>query len=142
MAEAAWRRLLRDCGTGETFPDRPLNGGIMTIALLLSARWGSPLSVGELAIRGWVPPAGPVLERAPWPDVLVSKARCDDGVTLELVLEPHRSSAGDAHELTFRLVEPARRHRLTGDGVDVTVEPDPSGRATVTVPLAGRTSLS
>jgi hypothetical protein len=44
--------------------------------------------------RGYVPPIGPVLQHGPRPDVLVSKARCDDGVNLDLVIEPFPTEAG------------------------------------------------
>jgi hypothetical protein len=142
VAEAASRSILRECGTGAQFPDRPLNGGVMTLAMIGSTRWGAPLSTGEIVQRGYQPPVGPILERAPWPEVLVTKARSDDGMSLDLVVEPYRAPAGEEHELTFAVDETGPRHRLIGDGIDIVAEPDTSGHLTVAVPIAGRTSLN
>ena len=52
---------------------------MQTIATSLWPRWGRPLSLGRLNLRGYEPPVGPVLEQAPWPEVIVTKARSEDG---------------------------------------------------------------
>jgi hypothetical protein len=142
LADAAWRSLERECATGQNFPDRPLACGTQMLGVVLANRWGSPLNTGKLAIRGYVPPVGPVLEHAPWPDLLVSKARCDDGVSLDLIIEPGEAAAGTSHELTFRVAQTDRQHRLSGDGIDSVLSPDATGRVVVTLPLSGRTALS
>jgi hypothetical protein len=142
LSDAAWRRMLRDCATGRSFPERPLTGGAQNTALMMMVRWGTPLSGGDLVARGFVPPVGPILEYAPYPDVLVSKARCEDGESLDLTIEPHRAGSGDVHELTFLVAERGKAHRLTGDGVDETLQPDASGRVVVSLPIAARMNLN
>lgn len=53
-------------------------------------RWSAPIGTAALNVRGYVPPVGPVLDTTAWEDVLVIKARSDDGAALELSLEPWR----------------------------------------------------
>ena len=142
LADAAWLRMLRECRTGETWPKRPLTGGVQNTALLLMVRWGTPLSGGELVARGFVPPVGPILEDAPYPEILVSKARCEDGTSLDLLVEPHRSEPGQTHTLTFLVAEPGKTHRLTGEGLDLELAPDANGRVVVELPVAGRSALN
>jgi hypothetical protein len=62
---AACRSMERDCGTGERFPNRPLQAGVQSIAMMLFPRWGRPLSLGQLNLRGYVAPQGPILAHAP-----------------------------------------------------------------------------
>ncbi len=77
---------------------------------------------------------GPILEDAPYPDVLVARA-VTDGVALSLVLRP-----GPEHgraQLALARLTPGRRYR--GGGIledDFTA--DPTGRAVVTVDLDAR----
>ncbi len=141
VAEAASRSMERDCGTGARFPDRPLQAGVQTIAVSLWPRWGRPLSLGQLNLRGYVPPQGPILERVPWPDVIVTKARSNDGAGLDLVVEPYRSSDGQPCGLTFRALVPGTDYRLSGSGVDHTLRADVNGRATTTLPITARLDL-
>jgi hypothetical protein len=68
VAEAATRSMERDCATGARFPDRPLKAGVQSIAAALWPRWGQPMSLGQLTLRGYVGLRGPILEtraRAP-----------------------------------------------------------------------------
>ena len=140
LERAARAALVRDSATGGSFPDRPANGGLMTLSLLATTLWGTQISLADLTRRGYRPPVGPILEDAPWPALLVSKARCEDGVALDLVVEPHAAPAGEKHALTFRTVAPGR-HRLTAEGVDLIVEPDADRLATVEVTVSGRVGL-
>lgn len=141
VADAAQRRMERDCGTGKPFPERPVTAGVQAIAIYLWVRWATPLSLGEIARRGYMPPVGPVLEHAPWPMVLVTKARSEDGRTLDLVVEPNRADAGLSHQLSFGALTPNVTYRLSGGGVAATIDADASGHGSATVEIAGRRAL-
>src|SRR5204863_8146688 len=108
VARAALRRMEATCGTGKTWPERPLHAGVQTLGIHLLTRWGTPLSSAAVALRGYVPPAGPALVDGPWDDVIVTKARSDDGVTLELTLRPRRGQPVDA-TLTFAALQSQQR---------------------------------
>lgn len=140
VARAAERALLRQCGVAGEFPTRPLDGGLMIGAALMMVIWGTPLSVADLAQRGYRPPAGPLLLDAPWPALLVTKARSTDGSTLDLVVEPHRAAPGERHVLRFGTT--GGRYRLVGPGVDELLEPDADGRCTVSVTVERRMPLT
>ena len=83
-------------------------------------RWASPLSLADISLRGYVPPVGPILERVPWPAVLVTKARSVDGFALDLVVEPG-DAAGPApattHPFELSALTPGGRYRLHGGAV-------------------------
>ena len=136
---AASRAMERACATGARFPERPLAAGVQTIATSLWPRWGQPLSLGQLNLRGYVPPKGPVLTRAPWPELIVTKARSDDGRSLSVVIEPYRGKAGQSHELVFDALQPGATYHLTG-GNTLTADAQGSGRASVVVD--GRLALN
>lgn len=142
VAAAALRRLQRDCATGHEFPERPMTGGVMMTAALMSIVWGAPLTASDLAVRGYVPPTGPTIDHAPWPAVLVTKARCDDGETLHLVVEPYQCEPGEPVELTFTVPHAGRTYRLTGEGADVELLPDAEGRCKATIALRTRTAMA
>jgi len=141
VAEAASRSMERDCGTGGRFPDRPLQAGVQSIAVSLWPRWGRPLSLGQLNLRGYVPPKGPILAHAPWPDVIVTRARSGDGSSLDLVIEPFRSHDDRPRELAFQALRPDTSYRLNGSGVDQTLHADASGQATLSLPVTRRLDL-
>ncbi|MDQ1425336.1 MAG: hypothetical protein QOD72_2834, partial [Acidimicrobiaceae bacterium] len=136
VARAALRRMETTCGTGARWPDRPLHAGVQTLGIHLLMRWGTPLSSAALALRGYVPPKGPVLVDAPWEDILVTKARSDDGTTLQLALRPRRGSSLCA-TLGFGALLPRRRYRLELPGEVLIVESDALGSAAVDVTVNG-----
>jgi hypothetical protein len=141
VARAALRRMEATCGTGRRWPDRPLHAGVQTLGIHLLMRWGTPLSSAALAVRGYVPPKGPILVDAPADDILVTKARSVDGATLQLALRPRRD--GPAHAtLGFGALLPRRRYRLVLTGDVVTVESDSLGNATVDVTISGPVEAS
>jgi len=142
VARAAGQRLEEECSTDEPFPSKPFHGGIQTNAGYLGIRWGTPLSQADLALRGYVPPVGPVLAHAPWPEVLVSKARSGDGLSLDLVVEPNAAAAGVVHELVFDALTPNREYRLSGDGMSAAVTADSEGKGTASVALDRRVAVS
>jgi hypothetical protein len=141
VAQAAQRRMERECATRRPWPDKPLVAGVQSIAIYLWARWGTPVSLADLARRGYVEPRGPVLDDAPWPDVLVSKARSVDGSSLDLVVEPNRPLSAGEHRFGFRALAPDTAYRLHGAGVDIPLRAGADGRATVALKVAERVAL-
>jgi hypothetical protein len=142
VARAALRRMEATCGTGRRWPERPLHAGVQTLGIHLLTRWGTPIGSAGLALRGYVPPTGPVLADGPWDDVLVTKARCTDGRTLELALRPRRAGRVEA-ALGFTALQPHQRYRLAtaGGTVDVTADGDGGGTATITIDIATTATL-
>jgi hypothetical protein len=138
---AASRSMERACGTGERFPGRPLQAGAQTIATSLWPRWGRPLSLGQLNLRGYVPPEGPVLGHAPWPEVIVTKARSEDGVSLDLVIEPYKDTSGNNHEFEFHSLQPRASYRLCGNGIDQVFEADQAGASRLSLRVQARLDL-
>ena len=138
LARAALRGMARGCATGQRWPERPLHAGVQTIGIHLLLRWATPMTSADLLLRGYQPPTGPILSSAPWPDVLVTKARSSDGRSLDLRL----AVEGDAPiELGLAALEPRSRYRLSGGGVDAEAVADSAGRATVIVAGTGTLSL-
>ena len=138
VARAALRTMEATCGTGRSWPERPLHVGVQNMGIHLLTRWGSPLNGAGLAVRGYLPPVGPVLSAGPWDDVLVTKARCDDGVVLDLVLQPRRAPAVDA-ALRFTALTPGAAYRLDLPGGGIELTADAQGSADVEVRLDGMT---
>ena len=141
VAEAATRSMERDCATGARFPDRPLKAGVQSIAVALWPRWGQPMSLGQLTLRGYVAPRGPILEHAPWPAVIVTKARSDDGASLDWIVEPYSGDAASPRDFRFRALVPNGAYRLHGGGVDLSVHADAEGRASVSFAVPARLDL-
>jgi Linalool dehydratase/isomerase len=141
VAAAATRSMWRACATGQRFPERPLAAGVQSIAVALWPLWGSPMSLGQINQRGYVPPVGPVLEQAPWPEVIVTKARCDDGEGLDLVIEPYRDAPAVDRAFQFRALLPGARYRLQGNGIDRVITADATGRASALFPVTARLDL-
>lgn len=142
VADAAIKALQRDCGTGERFPQRPIRGGVQHMGQLLWARWGRPLSLGQLNLRGYVEPEGPILEHGPWPEIIVTKARSDDGVTLDIVIDRYKASPGAAHSLRFRSLTPGAVYRTEGDIHAQTFIADKDGRGSLAITVDGRLEFS
>jgi hypothetical protein len=136
VAQAALRRMEATCGTGQRWPERPLHAGVQTLGIHLLTRWGIPLSTAALALRGYVAPQGPVLRDGPWDEVLVTLARCDDGVTLDLALVPRGPSSSPV-TLTFDTLLPHESYELALAGQVVAVAADAEGQATVRLTLDG-----
>ncbi len=141
LAGAAQRAADRQCHTDDRWPERPVVAGVQTLATHLIVRWSTPLDTGDLNLRGYVAPTGPLLDDAPWPQVLITKARSLDGRSLDLTVHRHALAVGDVVRLGFAQLIPNTRYRL-GDQVVVA---DTSGRTTVEVSLgadASRFSLA
>jgi hypothetical protein len=142
VAAAAEHSLYETCGTGASFPDKPLDGGVMMTAALMSIVWGTPMTIADMARRGYEPPVGPILEHAPWPALVVTEARSPDGERLELALRPHRATPGEVHELRVAVGAPGRRLRITGEGVDLDATAEADGRVHIAVPVPGPLRLT
>lgn len=84
----------------------------------------------ETALRG------PVLGKAPFPDVLVAKAYSDDGERLELVLYNGRGAG--SFEIWFGRLAPRQTYTLSTGG---SVIADAAGTASVRVIVSGRTQI-
>jgi len=78
---------------------------------------------------------GPILDQAPFPEVLVSKAYSHDGESLDLVL--YNGKAGGVFELGFTKLHKGKTYALGGKSA-VT---DGQGRASFNVSVDGRTAL-
>jgi hypothetical protein len=135
VARAALRRMETTCGTGQRWPDRPLHAGVQTLGIHLLTRWGAPLSSAALALRGYVPPRGPVLRDGPWDQVLVTMARCDDGVALHLGLSPREAGPATV-ALTFDHLAAGQPYELQLPGSVLAVAADAEGRATMPLTLS------
>jgi hypothetical protein len=143
VASAATAAMWKQCATGARFPDRPLKAGVQSIATAMWPQWARPLSLGALNLRGYVPPQGPILEHAPWPEVIVTRAVSPDGRRLELTIEPWRvRSTPSAHALQLRALTPGLRYQLRGTGIDLTVQADAQGCATAKIAVTQRLDLT
>ena len=80
-------------------------------------------------------PVGPLVHADA--DTLITLARCHDG-QLQMAMEP--ATPGAEVTLHFSRLTPGR-HRLHGEGVDVTVTAADDGTAHVSVALAGHVAL-
>jgi hypothetical protein len=81
-----------------------------------------------------VPPLGPVLDETDWDRVLVTVARCTDGSTLELRMEPVDVPLDDPVGIELSNLPAGVAHRLHGDGIDVDVVAGADGRACAELP--------
>lgn len=141
VADAATKAMWRDCATGKRFPDRPLQAGVQSIATAMWPHWARPLSLGAINSRGYVPPKGPVLAHAPWPEVIVTRAVSTHGTDLQLTIEPWRDTADKARRLQFTALRPNQSYRLVGDSVDLPLMADKDGHADVSLKITRRLDL-
>ncbi len=142
LFDAALDASVRQAGTGSRWPQRPLDSGAMGLAGHMTIRWSSPLNLAELCQRGYVTPSGPVLRDAPWDDLLVTEATCDDGRTLTLGLQPYGRATTTA-VLRFDGLVAGATYALRERGEVLAVgDADADGVATVTVEVAAARTLS
>jgi Linalool dehydratase/isomerase len=131
LAAAAKEAMWLQCATGESWPGRPLTASVQSIAINLSLVWGMPMNTAALNIRGYAPPTGPLLGETPWPEVLVTKARSSDGVSLDIALRPNRDAPVVGLALTFAHLRPGGAYTFDGQAVKAGAD----GTATITIDL-------
>jgi len=140
IAEAALRSLDQDCGLAtDGGVRRYARGSNLSNAFALQGRL---LRTGDFraSFAEGPPPAtatGPLLAEAPYPDVLVAKAR-SHGDDLDLVLHP--GGAGGRHAIRIERLRPGARYELEG-GQRGSFSADARGQATLELELRGRTPL-
>jgi hypothetical protein len=131
LAEAAIRAHDLQCATGEHWPERPLGTGVGNLALLTLVRWSTPMDNASINVRGYVPPSGPVVESAPWPQVMITLARSLDGSSLDLAVRPGPEPAEGPIEFALSALAPGAEYGLTGDGVELRVVADDDGTGSI-----------
>jgi hypothetical protein len=140
LASAAQRAADRQCATDDRWPERPVAAGVQSLATHCIVRWSTPMTNGDLNLRGYEEPTGPLLASAPWPQVLVTEARSLDGRSLDLTLHPHEHPAGELLRLGFSQLEPGTRYTLhpsgTGSGHGTELVARADGTATAHLALA------
>ncbi len=139
VATAAIATASQHCGTGGRWPDRPLTAGVQNTGIHMVVRWGTPMSTGDLAIRGYRAPEGPVLANDLWPALLVTEARAPEPATLEVTVEPGLCSGNHRFELEH--LRPEVTYVVESLSGRFTVRADSDGRAAVDVPVAGLTRV-
>jgi hypothetical protein len=129
LYRAAVDASARQCATGERWPDAPLKAGVPAIGGNMIMRWSNPITAAQLNVRGYRPPSGPVLDAAPWEDVLVVEARSDDGVCLQMRVDPVGAPLERA-EFAFRQLTPGATYTVivNGDTGEMTADADGVGR--------------
>lgn len=133
LLDAAIRSSAEKCATGERWPKRPVDGSASALGSYMIVRWSSPLDLAALTIRGFVPPAGPVLADTAWDDVLVTEAVSDDGATLRLALRPRRDGESVTAALLLTRLDPGASYVIEGTGQDTVCTADTTGAAHVSV---------
>ncbi len=112
---------------------------VMGHNLAFAARSGRPNAMLDLVATG--PPRewleGPLLERVPYPQVLVARA-WSDGRALEAVLHP--GAGPGRHSVGLSQLRPGARYRCDG-AVSDTIAADAVGRADLTIDLEHRSEL-
>lgn len=114
LTSASLDAAIEQCGTGQRWPDRPLDAGMQAFGAHMMIRWSQPLSAGDLNVRGYVSPQGPILSSTSWEDVLVIEARSPDGESLTLTLEPLQERATSVN-LSFTQLVPHASYSLISD---------------------------
>jgi hypothetical protein len=134
LVDAAIDASARQCATGDRWPDRPVSVGAAGLGSYMLLRWSSPLDLAALNIRGFVQPDGPILDDTDWDAVLVSVARCDDGVSLELVIEPAGADPVDNVPLSFLQLPAVAEIVVRSSAVELVFVADEDGRGACVLP--------
>lgn len=130
LADAALQATIDQCGTGQRWPDRPLDAGMQAFGGHMMIRWSTPLSAGDLNVRGYVPPVGPVLAHTNWDAIIISEARSSDGVSLTLQLEPLEGVVPELR-LEFSQLSPNTTYMV--HGAFLTFESDAQGQGSASL---------
>jgi hypothetical protein len=115
LYRAAVDASARQCATGECWPDAPLKAGVPAIGGNMIMRWSNPITAAQLNVRGYRAPQGPILDAAPWNDVLVVEARSVDGISLHMRVDPI-DGPHERVEFGFRQLMPLTTYELAING--------------------------
>src|SRR5690606_38860666 len=105
--------------------------------MVAKARWTTQYDMDDVILNRIPEYQGPLLASAPYPEVLVTRAKGADGV-LELTLEP--TGAPGRFTLKFERLLPDREYYVDGDGSRLTT--DHNGLGEVDLSLAKRAFLT
>ncbi|MFV0524458.1 MAG: hypothetical protein ACK5RL_08175 [Acidimicrobiales bacterium] len=147
LALAALDASARQCSTGTSWPDRPLDSGIPGLAGHLIVRWSMPLGTADLSIRGYVEAEGPRVVAWPWDEVMVTEARSADGVVLDLGVAPRRAPdcAGGPGRVTLQLdrLRPGAGYTVVAADADAATDTGTGGPSptVITADASGRADL-
>lgn len=83
---------------------------------------------------------GPILEDAPFPDILVAKAWSHDGEGMELIVYPGKDAG--KFQLGFTRLKPGQRYFFDGASGKVSAEASKDGKASFEVSVDGRTAFN
>ena len=141
LAEAAIRSMDQDCGRVVEHGVASYTGGSGWANIwALDARIMQTGDFRRSFVEG--PPAsalaGPLLEEAPYPGVLVSKA-LSNGEDLQLVLHP--GGTAGTFPLGFSRLRPGTRYVNRGEANSPDLHADAAGRAVADIRIDGRTAL-
>jgi hypothetical protein len=96
-------------------------------------RWSTPMDNASINVRGYEAPSGPIVESAPWPQVMITLARSIDGSSLDLAVRPGPEPADGPVEFALSALTPGVEYRLIGDGVELTVPADADGTGSMSL---------
>jgi hypothetical protein len=141
LLDAAIRSSARKCATGDRWPERPVDASASALGSYMIVRWSSPLDLAGLAMRGYVPPGGPVLEDTAWDDLLVTEAVSDDGVELRLCVRPRRDGSSVTATLSLVQLSPGAAYVIDGLATPGSVLADAAGAGQASVTVDGPLQL-
>ncbi len=135
LVEAAIDASERQCSTGLRWPERPVKIGGGGFGAYMQMRWSQPLDLAGLNIRGYVAPVGPILKSYDSQGILVTLARSDDGVSLDLGLQPMNGPLENS-SLHFANLDASTRYSVTDSNGAAVVsgESDSEGTLTLGIP--------
>ncbi len=129
LAEAAIRGLDEECFLGMD-AERPFMDRLGTLASIAKARFTTQYGLDDVILNRIPKYEGPLLASAPYPEVLVTRAKGSDGV-LELTMEPTEESG--RFPLKFERLLPNREYFIDGDGARFTTDHNGLGEAEVSL---------
>jgi hypothetical protein len=141
FSTAILNAIEHDCGRHSENGVLRYDGSNLANATVFGARINRRDGFRETLLAGPTPAAlrGPILTGIAYPDVLVAKARSNDGSDLDLVLHPGRASG--VQNLTIERLQSDCVYRVTTGDSTQKIAADHHGRATFAVHLDGRTSV-
>jgi hypothetical protein len=130
----------RQCATGERWPAKPLEAAVPAIGGNMILRWSNPITTAQLNVRGYRAHEGPVLDAAPWDQLLVVEARSEDGTSLQMLVEPLESPL-EMVDLVFRQLVPGTTYSVSVNGESSLMPAAPDGTGHHRAPVLGATTV-